>query len=180
MATTEQVYAEWRSTLTKPDDSIFYYHPGLERILLGLSIFAIASRPLMQNLGKAEPLKLLNIYTTDLITTWIDDDYEAFKTMFDLTMTVSEAYLPAVMAAKKEYPAKTRQLNKLATFFSYAVATGGDMNPALAQTLLDDLSTDGHKLHSAKIQDFGAKLLTLLQLNGPDIPIPALNHLNGW
>lgn len=180
MATPEQVYAEWRSSLTKPDDSIFYYHPDLERILLGLSIFAINSGPLLQNLGKAESLKILNIYIPELITAWIDEDDDAFKTMFELTMTVSEAYLPAVMAAKKEYPSKTRQLNKLATFFSYAIATGGDMNPALAQTLLDDFSTDGHKLHSAKIQDFGAKLLTLLQLHGPDIPIPALNHLNAW
>lgn len=114
-----------------------------------------------------------------LITAWIDED-EAFKTLFDLTVTVAETYLPAVMASEREYPSKKRQLNKLAAFFSYAVATGGDMTPALAESLLDDLSTDGHKLHSAKIDDFEAKLLTLLQLHGPDIPVPALTHLNGW
>ena len=180
MATPEQVYAEWRSTLGKPDDSIFYYHPDLERILLGLSIFAINSGPLLQNLGKAESLKLLNIYIPELITAWIDEDDDAFKTMFDLTITVAEAYLTAMVAAQREYPSKKRQLNKLATFFSYAVATGGDMNPMLAQTLLDDLSTDGKHLHSTKIKDFGSKLLTLLQLHGPDIPVPTLNRLNGW
>lgn len=152
----------------------------MERILLGLSIYAIASRPLVKELGKAESLKILNIYTTDLITAWIDENDDAFKTMFDLTMTVSEAYLPAIMAAQREYPSKKRQLNKLAGFFSYAVATGGDMNSELAVSLLDDLSTDGRKLHSTKIKDFGSKLLTLLQLHGPDIPVPALNHLNGW
>lgn len=180
MATSEQVYTEWRSSLTKPDDSIFYYHPDLERILLGLSIFAINSGPLLQNLGKAESLKLLNIYTTDLITAWIDEDDEAFKTMFDLTMTMAEAYIPCLMGAEHEYPSKKKHLRKLAAFFSYAVATGGDMTPALAESLLDDLSTDGHELHSAKIKDFGSKLLTLLQLHGPDIPVPAINHLNGW
>ena len=100
--------------------------------------------------------------------------------MFEQTVTVAETYLPAVMGAEKKYPYKKRQLNKLAAFFSYAVATCGDMTPALAESLLDDLSTDGHKLHSAKIDEFGAKLLTLLQLHGPDIPVPAINHLNGW
>lgn len=84
------------------------------------------------------------------------------------------------MGAEHEYRSKKKYLRKLAAFFSYAVATGGDMTAALAESLLDDLSTDGHKLHSAKIQDFGSKLLTLLQIHGPDIPIPAITHLNGW
>lgn len=166
MATPEQVYSEWRSSLTKPDDNTFYYHPDLERILLGLSIFAIASRPLMQNLGKAEALKLLNIYTTDLMTAWIDEDDETFEAMFDLTVTMAESYIPCLMGAEHEYPSKKKHLKKLATFFSYAVATGGDMTPALAESLLESPSTDGHKLHSSKIKDFGSKLLTLLQLHG--------------
>ena len=85
--TPEQVYSEWRSSLKSPDDSLFYYHPNLERILLGLSIYAISSRPLVKDLGKAESLRILNIYITDLITAWIDEDDDAFKTMFDMTMT---------------------------------------------------------------------------------------------
>lgn len=133
----------------------------------------------MQNLGKAEPLKLLNIYTTDLITGWIDED-DDFKTIFDMTMTVAETFLPVLRAAEQKYPSKKKHLRKLSMFYSYAVATGGDMHPELAQTLLDDLSTDSHKLHSSKIQDFGSKLLTLLQLHGPDIPVPAINYLNSW
>lgn len=94
MATPQQIYAEWRSSLKSPDDSLFYYHPDLERILLGLSIYAISSRQLVKDLGKAESLSLLNIYITDLITAWIDEDDDAFKTMFDMTMTVAEAYIP--------------------------------------------------------------------------------------
>ena len=60
--TPEQVYSEWRSSLKTPDDSLFYYHPDLERILLGLSIYAISSHPLFKDLGKAESLRILNIY----------------------------------------------------------------------------------------------------------------------
>ena len=70
--TPEQVYCEWRSSLKSPDDSLFYYHLDLERIRLGLSIYEISSRPLVKDLGKAESLRILNIYITDLITAWID------------------------------------------------------------------------------------------------------------
>ena len=35
---TEQIYRQWKKTLRKLDDSIFYYHPSLERIILGLAI----------------------------------------------------------------------------------------------------------------------------------------------
>lgn len=103
MTTSEQIYSEWRSSLKSPDDSLFYYHPDLERILLGLSIYAISSGPLVKDLGKAESLRILNIYITDLITAWIDEDDDSFKTMFDLTMTVAEAYIPCLMAAEREY-----------------------------------------------------------------------------
>lgn len=176
----EKIYTEWRSALSSPDDSIFYYHSDMERILLGLSIFAISSSPLVKDLGKAESLKILNIYIPDLITAWIDEDGDAFKTMFGLTMTVAEAYIPALIAAEKEYPSKKRKLRKLGALYANAVSAGGDMNPVLAESLLDDLTTDGKHIYSDKIKKFGASLLHLIQLHGIDIPIPLLNHLNGW
>lgn len=180
MTTPEQIYSEWRSSIKSPDDSLFYYHPGLERILLGLSIYAISSRSLVKDLGKAESLKILNIYITDLITAWIDEDDDAFKTMFDMTMTVAEAYIPCLMAAEREYPSKKRQIRKLGMLYGNAVSTGGDMNPAIAETLLDDLTTDGKQLHSDKIKKFGDELLTLIRIHGMDIPLSAMNRLNGW
>lgn len=180
MTTPEQIYSEWRSSIKSPDDSLFYYHPGLERILLGLSIYAISSRSLVKDLGKAESLKILNIYITDLITAWIDEDDDAFKTMFDMTMTVAEAYIPCLMAAEREYPSKKRQIRKLGMLYGNAVSAGGDMNPAIAETLLDDLTTDGKQLHSDKIKKFGDELLTLIRIHGMDIPLSAMNRLNGW
>lgn len=180
MATPEQTYAEWHSSLKTPDDSIFYYHPNLERILLGLSIYAITSRTLVKDLGKAESLKILNIYIPDLITAWIDEDDETFADMFKLTMTVAEVFIPALMAAEKEYPTKKRLIRKLSSLYGHAVAAGGDMIPELAESLLDDLSTDGKQLHSDKIQKFGDNLLALIQFHGMDIPTSLLTRLNGW
>lgn len=74
MATPEQVYHKWKSSLRFPDDSLFYYHPTLERILLGLAIYVISSRSLILNLGKAKYLTLLHNYIPDLITAWINED----------------------------------------------------------------------------------------------------------
>lgn len=179
MAVPDEIYAEWRSSLKSPGDSIFYYHPGLERILLGLSIYDISSRPLVKDLGKAESLRILNIYATDLVTAWIDEDEDTFRTLFPMTMTVAEAYLPCLMAVEREYPSKKKQVRKLATLYVQAASAGGDMNQVLADTLLDDLTTDGKQLRSIKIRKFGDDLLHLIRLHGLNIPPSDLNRLNG-
>ncbi len=64
--------------------------------------------------------------------------------------------------------------------YGNAVSAGGDMSPGLAETLLDDLSTDGKQIYSDKIKKFGDDLLSLIRLHGMDIPPSSLNRLNGW
>lgn len=59
--TPERVYTNWHSSLKSPNDSIFYYHKSIERILLGLAIFVISSRPIVGKLEKAKMLKILHI-----------------------------------------------------------------------------------------------------------------------
>lgn len=179
MPTIAHTYNEWRFALKSPNDSIFYYHPGLECILLGLSIFAIASRPLIRTLGKLKSLTVMHIYIKDLVTAWIDDDEESFKIMFGLTMTLAEAYTIAIIGAEKQHPSKKKILRKLAALYGSAVASGGDMAPTLAETLLDDLSTDGDHLYSDKIERFGEELLNLVNLHGMDIPPYDMNCLIG-
>lgn len=180
MTKIEEVYEAWRVSLKSPDDSIFFYHPNLERILLGLAIFSLSSGSIIRSLGKNKSLSVLNNYVTDLITAWIDEDDEAFEQIFQQTMPVAEVYMTCLVGAKNQQPSQQKEIMKLENFFSYAVGCGGDMNPELAQSLLDDLSTDGKKLYSPKIQDFGTKIFKLMQVHGSDIPIVTLKHLNGW
>ena len=177
--TPEEIYKDWRSTLRSPDDSLFYYHPSMERILLGLAIYALSSRSLIQDLGKAKALTLLHIYIPDLITAWIDEDDEAFETMFKLTITLSEAFIPAAMAAEREYPSKKKKLRRLATFFAHATSAGGDMTEKMAEELLDDLTTDGKQIYSDKITSLGTRLLALSNRYGIDIPFSHLHPLLG-
>jgi len=174
----EDVYRGWHESLKSPDDSIFYYHPGMDRILLGLAIFTISSEPMFHKLGKYKALSLLNIYVTDLITAWIDGDDEAFEQMFRMTMPVAEVFVICLTAAKKELPSNKNEFVKLANLYSYAVACGGDMASELAESLLDDISTDGKRIFSPKVKEFGDKILKLMQIHGPELSPFVIYDLN--
>ncbi len=180
MKTPEEIFEIWQETLRSPDDSLFYHHPGLDRILLSLAIFTISSEPVYRKLGKNNPLSLLNIYVNDLITAWIDEDDETFEQMFPMTMTVAEVFMISVFAKKKEQPSKEKDLVKLANFYSYAVACGGDMREELAESLLDDITTDGKRIFSPKVKEFGTKILKLMQIHGPELTYLHLHKLNGY
>jgi hypothetical protein len=178
--TPAEVYDKWQSTITQPSDSLFYYHPDLERILLGLALFVLTPQPALNKLGKAEPLKILHLQLPGLITAWIDDDGESFETQFSKLMPIAEAYLRIASAFRQKYPARSKAIEEVMAFYANAVASGGDMSPAIAEALLDDLTTDGRKIHSAKIASFGLKLLALTRQYSVDIPNSRMNELNGW
>jgi hypothetical protein len=180
MATLEETYTHWRATLHEPDDSLFYYHPSMERILLGLAIFVLTPQPALGKLGKAEPLKILHLQVPDLITAWIDEDEKHFETLFKLIMMLSENYLTAAAAYGRKYPSRRKNIEEVMAFFAQAVACGGDMTPALAEELLDDLTTDDHRIYSDKIKAFGSKLWAIAHKYGMDYPPAELTRLNGW
>jgi hypothetical protein len=174
----EEVYKNWRSTLNKPDDSLFFYHPNLERVLLGLSIFVLTPQPALNKLGKAKPLKILHYQVPDLITAWIDNNEEVFEKTFSMVMKVAESYLMGTSAYGRKFPSKHKTVMEIGAFYAHATSCGGDLTPALAEELLNDLSTDGEKIYSDKIANFGSKLLALTHKYGIDIPLSMINDLN--
>lgn len=146
-----ETYNQWRANLKQPDDSIFYYHPSLERIVLGCAMYQIASRPLLAKLGKAESLTINNIYINDMITAWIDEDGENFDFVFNRLMTLMEAFNLTSFAMQKRYPGKKKVINQLQYTFTFWVAVAGDIGEERANELLDDITTDGHRIESEKI-----------------------------
>lgn len=148
--TPEQIFEAWRDTLTKPDDSIFYYHPSVERIILGLALYDIASRPYLRQLSEAEPLTLVNLYTNEMITAWIDET-DGFDYLFNSLVTFSEVFAPASMAYIDKHPALRKSITTLQYLFCFWTAVGGDMSSTLADRLLDDLATDGTRISSELI-----------------------------
>lgn len=178
--TINQTYATWRKSLKTPDDSLFYYHKSLDRILLGLAIFVISSRNLASKLDKAKSLSILHIQVPQLITAWIDEDEEAFEPLFRKVMIVAEGYILGAIGAEKKYPKEKQTIRTMAYLLANACGVGGDMNQKVADNLLDDLSTDGEQIYSDKIADYGKQLLFLTQYHGINIPPYRLNELNGW
>jgi len=94
-----------------------------------------------------------------------------------MVMTVAEGYTLAGRAMADQYPSRQKAIKRLTIFFGNAVACAGDMNSKIADELPDDLSTDGDKIYSDKIQVYGAKLLHLTTQYGIDIPPSKLTQL---
>jgi hypothetical protein len=46
--------------------------------------------------------------------------------------------------------------------------------------LLDDLSTDGYKIYSDKIDFFGTQLMSLVMKYGIDISLDKMCEVDGW
>ena len=149
--TPEQIYRQWKQSLKHPDDSIFYYHPSLERIILGLSMYAIASRPYINKLGKAEALSICNRYINEMVTAWIDEETDSFEYLFTRLMTLSDAFPYASQAFADQHPGLKKVICNLQDTFCYWTAIAGDMSESKANELLDDISTDGQRIDSEKI-----------------------------
>ena len=148
--TPEQIYDMWRKSLHKPDDSIFYYHPSLERIILRLSMYAIASRPYLSKLGKAESLTVYNLYINEMVTEWIDET-DGFEYLFTTLMTLSEAFLYATQGFASQHPGLRKVIRNLQNTFLYWISVAGDMSQKKADELLDDIYTDGKRIDSEKV-----------------------------
>lgn len=164
----EQIYREWKNTLRKPDDSIFYYHPSLDRIILGLSMYAIASRPYLGKLGKAEPLSLYNIYINEMVTAWIDET-EYFEYPFTSLMSLSEGFFLLCKTYAGEYKVSGKVIRNLQYNFMYWTAVAGDMSQEKADELLDDICTDGRRIDSEKIVQLVKRIQPIVESKGMDL-----------
>ena len=155
--TPEKVYSEWRKTLKKPNDSVFYYHSSLDRIILGLSMYDIASRPYLLKSNKIKMMSVYNKLIAELVTAWIDES-EEFKFLFTTMMTTSETFGYACQGLLSEHPGLKKTIHALLSTFFFWVGAAGDMNEDTAEELLDDISTDGRRISSDKISQLIKRL----------------------
>lgn len=164
----ERTYRQWRKSLRKPDDSMFYYHPSLERIILGLAMYAIASRSYMNKLGKAESLSLLNNYINEMVTVWIDET-DGFEYLFTTLMTLSDAFPIITQGFASQHPGLRKVIRNLQYTFCYWTSVAGDMNEEKADELLDDISTDGKRIDSEKIAQLVKRIQPIVISKGMEL-----------
>ncbi len=177
----EQIYNDWRNSLKEPNDSIFYYHRSLERIVLGLSMYEIASRPYLYKLGKAKALQVYNIYINEMVTAWIYDSEEykeSFAFTFKSLMTLSEAFFITCNGFMEKHPALRKTVMALMQTFAFWTAVGGDINDELAEELLDDIATDDKRIDSEKIAKIVKAMQPTVAKRGSDMdPVEALDTI---
>ena len=167
--TLETIYNKWRETIKQPNDSIYYYHPSLDRIILGLSMYEIASRQYLTKTKKLETLTLYNIYINEMVTAWIDDSPEDFEFPFQMLMNLSEVYISNIKSLLKEHPGLKKPIHALLYSFLFWVAIAGDMSEARAEELLDDIATDGKRISSEEIREVIQRFQPFVLSKGLDL-----------
>ena len=166
--TPEKVYREWRKTLKQPKDSVFYYHPSLDRIILGLAIYDIASRPYLLKSSKIKMMSIYNKHIDEMVTSWIDET-DAFEFPFTTLMTTSEAFGYACQGLLSQHPELKKIIRALQRTFFFWVGVAGDMNATTAVELLDDIATDGTRISSDKISQLLKRLQPTVVSRGMDM-----------
>lgn len=140
----------------------------MERIILGLAMYAIVSRPYLNKLGKAESLSLYNIYINEMVTAWIDET-EYFEHPFTMLMSLCEAFPLITTEMVKQHPGQKKAIRHLQNTFFYWTAVAGDMNEARADELLDDISTDGERIDSEKVSQLAKRIQPIVTSKGMDL-----------
>ncbi len=165
----EKIYADWRSTLKKPKDTMFYFVQSLDHIILGLAMYEIASRPLRFQLKKGKEISLYSIYINEMITAWIDDDAEAFEFPFTALMTLCETYGFVCQGLEQRHPGHRKLYRNLLCTFFFWVPMGTIIDDANLETLLDDITTDGKTIYSDKIAQIGKRAQPTVISKGKDM-----------
>lgn len=142
--------------------------PFVVSIILGLAMYAIASRPYINKLGKAESLKLYHIYINEMVTDWIDEA-DGFEYLFTTLMTLSEVFPYVTQEFASQHPGLRKVIRNLQYTFCYWTAVAGDMNEKKAEELLDDISTDGKRIDSEKIAELVKRIQPIVISKGLEL-----------
>lgn len=131
-------------------------------------MYAIASRPYMSKLGKAESLSVINNYVNEMVTAWIDET-EGIEYLFTTLMTLSDAFLYATQAYVSQHPRLRKVIRNLQHTFCYWTSVAGDMNGKKADELLDDIFTDGKRIDSPKIAQLVKRIQPIVISKGMEL-----------
>ncbi len=165
----EQIYTEWRGTIKKPDDTIFYYTKSLDHIILGLAMYEIISRTLRRQLKKGKEIRLYSNYINEMVTAWIDDDAVAFEYTFTMLIPLCEAYIYVFQGLEEKHPGYRKIYRNLLSTFYYWVPMGCIIDDTNLNTLLDDITTDGETIYSDKIAQMGKRAQPTVLSKGKDM-----------
>ena len=143
----------------KEEDSMFYYHPSEERIVLSHALFWNMSQTLKGRIRQEKHLLLLRQYQEEMLDAFLtEDDYfpELLRYCNILFETLPTILMSTGMRADKD-------ARKLAAITVVAAGYGGDMDEELCNELLDDMDFHYNKVKCRKIEGMLPKLMKMVE-----------------
>lgn len=161
----KQKFAEMEERLKelhpKEEDSMFYYHPSEDRIVLSHAMFWTMTQLqfLRGKIRKQKFFLLIRQYQEEMLDAFLqDDDYFS-----DLLHYCNLMYdmLPTILMSS--YLRTDKDSRKIAAIAVVAAGYAGDMNEELANELLDDIDYHFNKVKCRKIELMMPRLMKIVE-----------------
>jgi len=145
----------------KEEDSMFYYHPSEDRIVLSHAMFWTMTQLqfLKGKIRKQKFFLLIRQYQEEMLDAFLqDDDYFS-----DLLHYCNLMYdmLPTILMSS--YLRTDKDARRLAAIAVVAAGYAGDMDEDLANELLDDMDFVNNKVKCRKIEQMMPRLMGFVE-----------------
>ena len=153
----QRLHESWSSE----EDSLFYYHPSEDRVVLSHALFWTMTLPqfFKSRLRKEKFFLLLRQYEEEMLDAFLtEDDY--FPELLRYCNILFEM-LPTILMSS--YYREEKDSRKLAAISVVAAGYGGDMDEELCNELLDDMDFHYNKVKCRKIEGMLPKLMKMVE-----------------
>ena len=163
--TRKQMFAQMEQRLheswSSEEDSLFYYHPSEDRIVLSHALFWVMTQPqfLKGKIRKEKFFLLLRQYQEEMLDAYLQDT-EDFPTMLHYCNILYET-LPMIL--NSSHLRGEKGTSKLAAISVVAAGYSGDMDEEFCNELLDDMDFHYNKVKCRKIEGMLPKLMKMVE-----------------
>lgn len=163
--TRKQMFAQMEQRLheswSSEEDSLFYYHPSEDRIVLSHALFWVMTQPqfLKGKIRKEKFFLLLRQYQEEMLDAYLQDT-EDFPTMLHYCNILYET-LPMIL--NSSHLRGEKGTSKLAAISVVSAGYGGDMDEEFCNELLDDMDFHYNKVKCRKIEGMLPKLMKMVE-----------------
>ena len=143
------------------EDSLFYYHPSEDRIVLSHALLWVMTGTLKGKIRQEKYLLLLRQYEEEMLEAFLTED-EEFAELLRYCNIIYDM-LPSLLNATHDMK-RDKGAKWLAAMVIVAGGFGGDMPEAMANELLDDMDIYGGRVNCAKIERMLPQLYQMAEM----------------
>ena len=166
MEVRKQMFAQMEQRLheswSSEEDSLFYYHPSEDKIVLSHAMYWTMTQPqfFKSKMRKEKFFLLLRQYEEEMLDAFLQDD-NYFPELLHYCNILYEM-LPIILGAS--HLKAEKDARKLAAIALVAAGYAGDMDEELANELLDDMDFDRYgKVKCRAIEQLMPQLMKMVE-----------------